>query len=711
MGYRINAVAGLALLVVAQPAVAQGSLEEIVVTAQKRAESLEDVPVAVAAFSAQAIEKYGITDTQRLQAITPGLVYSSTGPLSQPFLRGVGTRLALAGLDVSVATYVDDRYVNRISTSTLEFADIERIEVLKGPQGALYGRNATGGAIRVITKGVEDELGGEIGVTVGNFGQQKISGSVSGPISEDFGFRLTGMYSKRDGYVDNLTPVGLSELDFLDYKALRGKLRWDISETVSATLTLDWWDRNDSVASDVVDLSPPGLNVGTALGGFSGTNPDEAATELAQKNIGDELSGQLRIEADLGAVSLVSASSYAGSDLIWAVDSDGTSTPTLDVIVFEDNLSYSQEFQLLSNTDGNLEWLLGAYYFHEQLTYDATIDVGLPVWLSVTPQDIETDAMALYGQVTWNFNDAWALSVGGRFSDEEKEATNYPSPNAPVTINAPFNAKDSWSEFTPKVTLEFAPGDTMYYLTYARGFKSGGFNYAAASADPLRPEILDTLEFGLKGRYLDNQLSVNASLFLYDYTDLQVTRAAAGANAVLTTENAADAEIRGLDVDIAWAATEALTLNFGASFLDSEYEEYDANAKVFQGTPGMIDIFYDARGESLLRAPDLSYFASLNYDVDLANGYMPISLTYSYKDDYIFDFIAEPETTVLEQEGYGLVSARIGYVSEDERWEAALWGNNLTDEEYFDDIVANGRGLRGSYAPPRTYGIDLRFHF
>jgi len=287
------------------------------------------------------------------------------------------------------------------------------------------------------------------------------------------------------------------------------------------------------------------------------------------------------------------------------------------------------------------------------------------------------------------------------------------SPNTNLTQAAevPFSDNESWDEFTPKVTLEYRPEDVLVYLTYARGFKSGGFNYPAAGGEPLDPEVLDMVELGMKGEFLDNRLRLNTAVYYYDYADLQVTRASGGLNAAATTENAADADIYGIDIEFTWLASERLTISGGANFLDTEYSEYDAVAKSFQGTPGTINVGFDASGESLLRAPDWSFFTSLAYDFTVGNAIVPLVVTYSHKSSYFFDFSIEPETAALEQDDYGLLSARLSYLSSDESWELALWGSNLTDEEYFDDVVANGAGVRGSWGAPRTYGVALAYNF
>lgn len=689
----------------------QRVLEEVVVTAEKRAESLQNVPIAVSAFTGETMRDYGISNTQTLQATTPGLVFSNTANSAQPFLRGVGTRLALNGLEPSIATYLDDRYLSRATASTIEFADVERVEVLKGPQGTLYGRNASGGAIRVITKDVADELEGHVTASYGNFDAILISGTASIPLTEDFGVRLSALTKWRDGFADNIFPGGVSELDDVDYQAFRGKFRWNVTDNITARLTLNYWDRDDNQGNDITDLSPPGLN---RAGGIGTSKDDEVATAQTGKLKGDEFSGDLRFDIALDSIDLVSITTFTDLNNQFVTDGDGRSGFN-DVLFGPDKVdNVSQEIQILSNNDNSIRWILGGYYFSEESDLDLVVSVrGFE--LSQGLQTVDTTAWAIFGQATWEINDHWAVTVGGRYSDEEKEVLTVASPYTAGPTFAggpvPFTQEDSWNEFTPRATLEYNLDDVMFYFTYARGFKSGGFNYPAAGSQPLNPEILDMFELGMKGEFLDSRMRLNASVFYYDYEDLQVTRASAGVGAAATTENAAQAEIYGVDVDLTWLVTNELTITGGLNYLDTEYTDYDAVAKSFQGTPGTVNVGFDATGQKLLRAPDWSLFASATYEFSLGNARMPLVVTYSYKDSYLFDFILEPETAALRQDDYGLLTARLSYISPDEKWEVSVWGNNLTDEDYFDDVVANAAAVRASRGSPRTYGVEVRYNF
>lgn len=697
-------------------------LEHMIVTAQKRSENLQEVPVSISAFSGDDLVTYGVRDTQNLEIVTPGLVYNNTGTSAQPYLRGIGTRFAFAGLEPSVSTYVDDRYLARAQATIFELADVERIEVLKGPQGTLYGRNATGGAIRVVTMDVKDEFSGELTGTLGDYDLRSFSGTVNIPLNDVLGARVSALVKKRDGYARNLDPGGVSELDDRDIKVLRAKLRWDMSDRVNSRLTLLYSKQKDNAGNDLVDLSPPGLNLGAAAGGISGRAVDEVATAIDAVIRDEQTAVDLRFDVNLAMADLVSITTYHDFEQNLGTDADGTSSAAIDALsVPQDAWAFSQEFQLLSVADGPWRWITGAYFFAETADFEIILDRGAVDLESQGAQRAETTAFAVFGQATYDFNPRWSLTIGGRWSYEEKEVRVAASSVAGITLPpVPFEDEDDWSEFTPKLILErhFDPG--MLYLSYARGFKSGGYNYAASlnEGQVLDPEVLDMIEFGWKTLFRDGRLQFNGAIYYYDYRDLQVTRAVGGSGGNVT-ENAANANALGVDLDLAWLPVDWFSLTVGVSLLDSEYEDYDASANVFNAAltgnpadPGMSSVLFDAAGESLLRAPDASLFVGAEVRIPFGAMSVPVVVTYSYKDDYLFDFVADPSSDRLAQNGYGLLAARATIITANQHWSFSIWGNNLTNEDdYFMDIVANSAGIRGSHGAPRTWGLDVAYRF
>jgi iron complex outermembrane receptor protein len=723
--------------------VAHAQLEEVVVTAQKRAESMQDVPIAISAFTEDAMRDMGITNATDLALATPGLVFTSVGTLGAPYLRGVGTRFTLNGLDNSVATYVGDRYIPRGSGNQLDLGiDVERVEVLKGPQGILYGRNATGGAVRIIKKPVTEEFEGTVRAGIGNYDLWEVAGTVNIPVTDTFGMRLSGQTTQRDAWQDNLAhgvvPGAVDDINNKDVTKLSSRFRWDMSPATVANLSVDYWAQDDYQGHDGALLGPPELNLGVAaFGAVVPQGREDISTDSREPTDGEELAGELHIEHAMDGVDLVSITTYADFDMTWTSEGDGTSAPLFTPsIAFDESETWSQEFRLTSS-EGDLDWTVGAFYYEDTHSTEFNFFTAILPSVSQGRQTTETTAAALFGHIGWDLSDRWALKLGARYSYENRDVDLVNSNRAgiaTITPGLPQKFDESWNELTPLVTLEYHMPNAMAYLTYTRGFKSGGYNFPATSTpDGLEPEILDMVELGLKGDYFDSSLRLNGSLYYYDYTDLQVTRASDTGGAP-STENAGEAQLYGLDLELTWLVTEAFTLSASLNVLDSEYDDYIPAPRVYNAildgtintaspTPGMgvpdptnpnhapFNQF-EADGESLLRSSDYSYTITAAYEFMVGEGRLPLSVTYSYKDDYDYDFAIDPIASKwLTQDGYGLVNARAAYYGAGDKWSVSLWGKNLTDEEYFNEVAGNAMGLRGFWAMPRTYGATVEYQF
>ena len=720
---------GAGVLLHAPVSLAQ-QLEEVVVTAQKRSQNLQDVPLTISAFSAEKIEEYGVTNIQSLATVTPGLVVSSTQGSPSPYIRGVGTRLATIGLGPSVSVYVDDRYIGGGGGALLELPDVERVEVLKGPQGTLYGRNSIGGALRIITKDPGDEWEATVGATLGDYDQRDIEGIISGPITDNFRVQLAGAWYQRDGYADNLSDEGNDEYDDRDYQTLRGKAIWDITDQASLKWTGSWLERDDTAGFRQNSLDGSPSNIGLTLGGLTGDDGGTVAHNIPGNAESKLYSHDLALDISFDSFDFLSLTTYADRDSDAPFENDGGSADWLGGYTVGDSQAFSQEFRVTSNSDEPLQWVVAAEYYDTDAQSRTTgVSFRFPVVAELGTQTVKTESLALLGKITYSFSDQWVVSAGARYTDEEKKQGTVPTPG---TINLtggplPFESEDSWTEVTPTLNVQRFVDFGMFYFTYSQGFKSGGFNspantkYDGTERPILEPEILDNFELGFKGEFFDGLLRLNGAAYYYDYSDLQVTRAAGdGDTPVLVTQNAADAEVIGLEVDFSWLASENLVLSGGFNALDTEYKDYDASAKVpcielgcgiaGPGT-GYGDIFYDANGESLLRAPELTAFLSARYDMKLDSAAVPIVVSYSYSGEFQYDFIATPSTSELEQESVGLLQARISYVPDGASWQVSLWGNNLTDEEFYSEKIANENSLRVNYQPPRTWGVDVRYDF
>ncbi|HET6525152.1 TonB-dependent receptor [Sphingopyxis sp.] len=690
---------------------------DIIVTAQRRNENLMNVPVAISAFSGETLATSGITNVQAIQVATPALVINNTGPNVQPFIRGVGSRLLQNGFDPSVATYIDGRYISRQTAISMDLFDVQRVEVLKGPQGVLFGRNASAGAIRVITNEVSNDAEGMFKIGYGNYNQLTAQAMGNMPLSDNFGIRIAGLTEQRDGFAANIDPRGRREWDDKSLSAVRGKARFD-NGTVDANLTLSYWRQNDEAGNDTVALGPLQYHTGIVRGGTTGIGLKQVSTQVTKPITKREFAGEFDLGIDLGGARLSSITSYANLKNVLNFDGDGTSTVLVDAFIQERAKTFAQEVQISSDNGGPIEWIAGAYFFKDKVGYDIFIDNGTRLF-SQGHQRVETTSYAGFAQLGWNLTDSLKLVVGGRYTTDKKSVNLTPSDYLGIPTVSPSNSdKASWSKFTPTATIEYSFADTLLYAKFARGFKSGGYNYPYGGPGPVNPEVLDMYELGLKSSLFDRRVRLTLSGYNYDYKDLQVSRAATEGSAVIITQNAANARLYGVDADLNWSVTDDLTLSGGFAWQHSEYSNYDlATVKVFRALqpggsgPGMIDIAYDAQGEQLLRAPKFSAYASLNYAIPAGSGTIPVNIAYSYKGAYNFDFVADPSTDVLRQKAYHLVNGRIGYEPGNGGWSVGLWVNNLFKERYFDDVVAAGTGIRGSYGAPRTYGADVTFRF
>jgi iron complex outermembrane receptor protein len=726
---------------VSEPAAQSASTADpttIVITATRRSEGLMNVPIAVTAFTGNTLNNLGVSGLQGLQIATPALVIPNTGAFVQAYIRGVGSRLLQNGFDPSVAVYADGRYISRQSAINLDFADIERVEVLKGPQGVLFGRNSSAGAIRVISHDVTKDFEGYVRAGYGNYNLWTVQGMVNVPLSSTLGVRISGDTVNHDGYATNIFPTGRRDWDDRQLTSVRARLRWQPNSWFDARLIGSYWRSNDNSGNDDNQIGRLDLSTGIRLGGITGVGRSQVASAQTNPIIKRESATELDLNFHLGIADLSSISTYADYNGSLGFDGDGTSSRVVDAVVYDLARTFTQEVRLTSTRHGPLEWLVGAYYYHDNTNYDTVIDrtTAAPAspLASQGLQTVLTKSWAVFGQLKWHIGDNFTLTAGGRFTHDEKSAQVLASSRAPVTLAfQPYSTGANFSKFTPAVTAEYQFGSMLAYATFARGYKSGGVNYPASRIPPstvvppiVRPEVLDMYEGGLKNYFFGRSLRTTLSAYYYNYSDLQVSRAAAaGLNPLVTTENAANARLYGVDFDVNWNAGGGLTFTGAVSWQHSEYLGYTANAKVYRGLlpatlnqAGMVDVGFDASGQRLLRAPAFSAFAAVNYEIPVAGGHVPVNVSYAYKGSFLFDFIYDPPgitatgtTSVLRQRAYSLVNGRIGYHPISDRWSVSAWVNNLFSVRYFDDVVAAGTGLRASYAAPRTFGVEVQFKF
>ena len=757
---------GVMLLSAAEPAMAQdgadrssGNLDVITVTAQKREESLQQVPIAVTAVAGDVLVNTQINMAENLDQLTPGLNINRNANFVGFFLRGVGTIFANPGLEPSVASYFDDAYMPRTATSMFAFSDIERIEVLKGPQGTLYGRNAAGGAIRIITKQPTfDVVEGNASITYGRFDRVAADGAVNIPLSENLAARFSAVYDSNDGYVENISPDFPNQQDRNVYHFL-GKLLWEPTDRLSVKLSGDIGRKKDREGQAFIALEQTGpLNIAAALGGtvapgfFTASqdypNDDIFGSEFDTRNRG----AAFRADYDLDFATLSSISTYRYYWFRGGADLDTTDIPFQHALTDgENSKSFSQELQLTSNTSGPLQYVAGLYYYRERSQSRLNIlgtgingQLGLPpatvaVSAGEAPTffaqaDIEVDSIAPYLQATYDITDQIAFTGGIRYTNETKKQPLHTLtlivPGAPDTLlGTEPPAELNFDKFTPKFVLDYKPVDNvLLYASWSRGFKAGGINAPTFNfpADQVDSENLDSYEIGWKTEF--NNIRFNGAAFYYDYTNLQVTTTNTNLCGGACVSNAATAEVWGVEADILWAPLDNLEFAAAGAYLNSEFNEYLGDSFVpASGTPECaaalatpdpaddaaclgfaIATDTDFSGNPLPQTPEFSGYVRMSYTHDLADlGDIRLDALYSYTDPIFFG----PDPTYGANPEKHLLTATLTYTLPNENLYFSVFGENLTDERY---ITQSGRQQTGGWqvpGAPRTWGVKAGVRF
>jgi iron complex outermembrane receptor protein len=735
----------------AQDAGAEGGLQEIIVTAQKRVENLQDTPIAIYAVSGKFLEQMNFANIGSLATASPALVYSEAGGEAQLYIRGIGSNIFSVGVDQSVATHIDGVYVGRANMGLTQFLDVERVEVLRGPQGTLYGRNATGGAINLISRQPTDEVEGYGSILFGSFDRREIKAAMSGPLADGWSARVALRGVKDNGYTEDLDPRGANRIDDTDLQAVRGTLKWT-NETVTATFSGDYSQfKNGNTSVYPID------NIGLAESFGAVPTGDIHKTRNNTPSFHEWQTGGLTLNVDWKIndnLTLTSLTGYREWDSDFLFNTDGTEIEITRSTFVYGSSQKSTELRLAGD-QGWGNWVVGAFLFDE----DKFGGLGL-VRSGFTPPTVQPPrsfvfladgtgtASAVFGQATWKLTDQWSITGGLRYNEEEKDdllrnstllpdtellGLFSPRPIPGATPGTTRNASRKWTAWTPKLGIDWRPSDDqLIYASYSKGFKSGGFNDLSVINPPFDPEFVKSYEIGAKTEWLDNTLRVNASAFYYDYSDLQVSVFASLGNVTTTfTTNAAEATVQGLELELQARPVANLDLAAAISYLDATYDQFVtpygtctvANAAAdarCAGRPGLPRLI-DASGNRLNNAPELKGTLSAGYGIDLASGGRVSLFAQVSHQGRVFFLPAN--TDVMSQEAFTLIDARVAYTTEGGALELSAFGKNLSDEDYFHNIVqftstsdarrdpfSIGNAL-GYPAPGRLWGVELMYRF
>jgi iron complex outermembrane recepter protein len=735
---RISLAAAVAMSAVSvvTPALAQDSadgkpvntgLGEIVVTAQKRAQNLQDVPISVTAFDGTAIREAGFTNSLSIGDQVPNLEIKTFGGVPNIFIRGVGNNDFNASSIGPISIYRDDVVVASTGSQIFSLFDLERIEVVRGPQGTLFGKNTTGGAIQYFSKLPDGVLEGNARVGYGRFNLFEAEAAASLPLAEGLSLRVAGIVRRRDGEKFNLF-TGDRVID-VDEAAARAILRWQPTSDTDIRLSVGGGrDR-----SDYLQNKPVGTINGADLFGYSDPFPDNPNLlnfNGQSRNHSDNVFVNLNIAHSFGDFTFKSISGFDKSEVDNRVDVDGGTKRVDEITFLTDAEQVTQEFQLAYD-HGPLNAIVGLYYFQEDLDADSNADLlgeltfaqgALPL---ITQASRKNRAYAIFGQATYAVLPTLRFTLGGRYTIDRVRAThradlvsgffdaNIPD-GAPLAL-VPFAAlRDTFKSFTWRVAADLdITDDILAYASADRGFKAGGFNIgiitSLAERTQVDPEYLTSYEIGLKTTLFDRRLRLNLSAFYYDYTDLQVlsvNRQAGSAVPTLGLDNAADATIKGIELEATAAPIRWLDLGLNFGILDAKYKNYLSGAiDPVTGNPR------DFSGNRMPGAPKFTLSAFAQVTVPVGRFETRWRAEYSYTGKKFYN--NAQDDLISSGEGYGLLNLRFAFADPDQGWELAAWGRNVTGKAYIVDATdTSGFGFVPRYFGERaTYGAEFIFKF
>jgi iron complex outermembrane recepter protein len=729
----------------AKPAVS-GGLEEVVVTARRREEQLQDVPIAITAFSGEALLLRGAADIGELAQTVPSVTLEAsraTNSTLTAFIRGVGQQDPLAGFEQGVALYVDDVYIARPQGSLLDIYDVDRIEVLRGPQGTLYGRNAVGGAIKYVTRRLADEPELNLKASFGTYGQMDLVGIGSMPLGEMFRIGGAVAYLTRDGYGDNVT-TGRENYD-KDVLGFRLSAEFLPSDDLSVRIA---YDNTDDTSNAVAGYRPfPGAVSGSPvlndLRDTASGAPNQPSTAGINGNNEVETEGtSLTIDwAISDRWTFRSITAYREDYTESIIDFDSLEVMDFDGQVIYDNDQFSQELQVLYSSD-RLNVVTGLYYLDAGASNDFDVVLGQLVGgigvTAFTGGSVDTEAWSIFADATYDLTDQWALSLGGRYTEDERTAdvfrANYLGIGSPffgnaaaplLAVSSDFKADRTYTNFSPRVNVSYRfSDDATAYAGYSEGWKAGSFDPRGANLvtpeveKGFDPEVLDSYEIGFKTTWLDGRARTNVAFFYSEYQDMQIPGSVGidsdgdGVNDgfVGTVTNAAESTITGVEVEGNLLVTDALSLQFALSLLDTKIDEWIVNG---------IDV---SNQREIQNTPETMAYLGLTYSTDIFEGAANFNVNASYRDD-VSQF--EITNALIDQEAVTLLNASVVWTSPSGQWLLGLYGKNLTDEDVrtsgycFGNPATTGcpsaLGLENNvtvfYAAPRTFTGTVGFRF
>lgn len=682
---------------------AVGVLGEVVVTARKREEGLKDVPIAITALGAEQLETMGAATLKDLHSAIPSLNYADRGALqTQITIRGVGGDSRSIGIESGVALYIDGVFAGRTSGYNIDLADVENVEVLRGPQGTLFGKNTTGGAILITTRKPGPDTTADVGLSYGNYNAVRVKGNVSGALTDTLFAKLAVSTWDRDGYLKNL--FNGNKLQDEERRSARAQLRYLPTDALEVNLSFDGTrDRNNSV------LNQLGSNAAFGAGYF---DRDRLHVNTDRRNsiARDIVGGALTVDYEFAnGFSLTSISAARSVEVEVYSDLDQTPRNLLSSGPFTDDAThYTQELRLASPTDGRLSHVLGLYYFKQEAEALRRIYQGT-VPLFFTDGPVDTDSFAAFANADFKITDSLTLTGGLRYTNEEKRGQYTQTSNVSAAFNKSFPSlklDESAVSWTSALRYRIDE-DVSSYLSVSRGFKSGGFNVdPLATPAPLtaadltfKQELVTSYEVGVKADVFERRARVSAALFFSQYDDRQVPQfETVGGVPTVITRNAGQAEIKGIELESTAYLTDFLLISAGVSVMEGEYTDF-AGAN----TAGA-----NYTGNTTENTPEYSVSIGAQLKVPTGNGEWLVAPQLSYTG---MTYLQPDNQRFNREEGYFLAALRAGYTWDSGKYGVYAWGKNLTDTQYKEFARQFSGSDQVLWGEPRTYGIEFLAHY
>lgn len=718
---RLTGSSALALAICAMPVAAQttgdkGSrqirtLEEIVVTAQRREENLRDVPISVVAIGGDVLSQGGVDGTSSLPQMVPSVQLVRSGPSGMFFVRGVGNTSGGTGEEGANALYVDGVFLPDLKQSILKFNNIERIEVLKGPQGTLFGRNSSGGLINVITREPGDKLVTDIRLGVANYDTQMAQAYIAGPLTDTLSADIALTSTNQSDSWGNNVPTGRDVGKGWDW-GVRSKWVWRPNDRTKISASAEYTKQSDDFTS-AFRLAPESLGLMPGAGSFTPpSDPYDTGTRDRQFNDQENLGFNLTAEVDLGWSTLTSITGYRDNQNLSSLDPDTGPANLFHINIESTTESWQQELRLSSNTTDPLSWQAGVFLLRAESTLEPQQSAGLLLSAAGGGNDVDstmtTLSSSVFGEISYALTDATTLTAGLRYTLDKQTlegVESYFNPALPVVT---VRDTDDDEEMTYRLALRHDLTDAVnVYASYNRGYKSGVYSMSAFTQPRVNPQIIDAYEIGLKSELLDQRLRLNLSAFHYDISEYQVRAATGvGANAVLL--NAAEVDVDGLEIEAEALLFDSLRVFASMTWLDSEFSDFPFAPYTIPNPPtvgGTATVIRSAKGNDTPLAPEFTGTLGIQYTLPVGEGELDMSLLYSYNDGYAY----EPDNR-LRQPAFEVVNASVIYRMTPQ-WGVEFWGKNLTDETYHVQKLGSALADVAVSAAPKTYGVSVHYTY